>query len=232
MDATLESMRMRAMALGIKHAEDMSKSDLIRAIQSAEGKRPCFNQRACRPSDHHACAWRDDCEARLGHTRGLVLSSNVIAGHQVAHLLSSAYGWKMQVVSRDKQAYVLITEDQVDVVVADIDSTELGGLAVLAHTKRHWPAVTTYAITRNEDAYAKQLALDMGGCQAFFYLAKGKRGLDTHHGLAARIDEQLGRDKRSRLDSVPQQTKTSSAGDREQALFTLLKQNQHSEETE
>lgn len=164
-------------------------------------------------------------------TTGLILSDNMIAGYQVAHLLSSAYGWNMQVLRRDKQAYFSISEGHIQVVVADIDRAELGGLAVLAYTKRHWPSVTAYAITRNEDAYIKQLAQDMGGCQAFFYLTKHKPGLDMQRGLAFRISDQVEKEKRSRLDTARQPIPDAVADDQPRAFFALLKRNQQSEET-
>lgn len=118
---------------------------------------------------------------------GLVLSGNVIIGHQVAHLLSSARGWRMAVVDRDKQAYAHITQGRLGAVAADIDTSDLGGLAFLVYAKRHWPSVATYAITRNEDAYIKQLACDMAGCDGFFYLATGKLMLDMRSGMAKQL---------------------------------------------
>lgn len=36
------------------------------------------------------------------------------------------YGWKMQVVHKDKRAYTLIVQGNMDVVVADIDTVDLG----------------------------------------------------------------------------------------------------------
>ena len=118
---------------------------------------------------------------------GLVLSGNVIIGHQVAQLFSSTRGWQMQVVDRDKQAYGHISQGRMGTVVADIDTGDLGGLAFLVYAKRHWPSVITYAITNNEDAYIKQLACDMAGCDGFFHLSTGKLMLDMRSGMAAQL---------------------------------------------
>lgn len=129
---------------------------------------------------------------RVGHgpsasINGLVLAGNVIIGHQVAHLLSSARGWQMQVANRDKQAYAHIAQGRLVAAVADIDTSDLGGLAFLVYARRHWPSATTYAITDNGDAYIKQLAHDMAGCRGFFYLSAGKLMLDMHSGMAAQL---------------------------------------------
>lgn len=173
---------------------------------------------------------REPLGNKRGDGVGLVLTDNMIAGHQIAHLLASAHGSKMRVLRRDKQATLLISEGRVDVVVADIDRAALGGLAVLTYTKRHWPAVTTYALTRNEDAYVKQLAQDMGGCRDFFYLSKERPSLDMHRGLAARISAQMVREQRASLGGPTPPQYGASAEDQTPALFTLLKRNRLSEE--
>lgn len=167
---------------------------------------------------------------KRGGGMGLVLTDNMIAGHQIAHLLACVHGSKIRVLRRDKQAYSAISDGHVDVVVADIDRVELGGLAILVYTKRHWPDVTTYALTRDADAYAKQLAQDMGGCQGFFYLSKERPSLDIHRGHAARINAQMAREKNTRLDAPPQHGATPSTGNETPALFALLNRNRLSEE--
>lgn len=198
----LEDIRRHAKRLGIENADHMKKAELARAIQAKENMPPCFDQPWCRPSQHHKCDWKKECKAKLEPLHGLVLSSNVIIGHQVSTLLSSSYGWKMQVVHTDKQAYALILQDNMDAVVADIDGIDLGGLAVLAHTKHHWPSIKTFAITEDGDFYIKKLARDMGGCEGFFYLVKGRMEIDTHMGLGAQLMRRISKENRPHLPYV------------------------------
>ena len=183
----MDKIRRRAKALGIKHVERMNKAELIRRIQVGDGRYPCFDQQWCRPGQHHRCNWNADCQAHLEPVQGLILSGNVIIGHQVAALLHNAYGWQMQVTHRDKQAYGLILQGDMDVVIADIDAVDLGGLAVLAYAKHHWDSIITYGITESRDAYLKTLARDMGGCQGFFYVAEGRLEVDLRAGMAGQL---------------------------------------------
>lgn len=183
----MDEIRRRAEALGIEHAERLRKSELVRRIQAREGGYPCFDQQWCRPNQHHRCTWSDDCRAHLESVQGLVLSEQVIIGHQVASLLHAAYGWQMQVVHRDKQAYGLILQGRMDVVIADIDGAGLGGLAVLSYARHHWPSIVTYGISESRDSYLERLARDMGGCQGFFHVAEGRRELDTGTGMAGQV---------------------------------------------
>lgn len=186
-----EKIRLRARSLSIKHSERMKKNELIQAIQIAEGKSPCFDQQWCKPSRHQLCDWRYDCHARLEPYRGLVLSNNIIIGHQVATLLTAAYGWNMQIIHSDMDAYQIILQGDVDAVIADIDALDLGGLAALVFAKRHMPSIMTYAITRSRSLYLKRLARDLGGCQGFFYMAEGRKELDIHTGLTAQLIRQI-----------------------------------------
>ena len=184
----MDEIRRRAKALGIEHAEHMKMADLVRRIQVREGVYPCFDQQWCRPSQHHRCSWNADCQAHLDPVQGLILSDNVIIGHQVASLLRTTYGWQMQVMHRDKQAYGLILQGNMDVVIADIDAADLGGLAVLAYARHHWASIMTYGITESRgDAYMKRLAREMGGCQGFFYVVEGRLEIDTRIGMAEQI---------------------------------------------
>jgi len=124
--------------------------------------------------------------------QGLILSANIIVGYQIASLLS-AYGWRMQVVHTDRKAYALILQGSVDVVVADIDASNLGGMAVLFYCKHHRPSIRTFALTQGADAYLETLAHDMGGCEGFFYRTGGRLEIDTHAGMAARLVGSLDR---------------------------------------
>ena len=90
----------------------------------------------------------------------------------------------MQVTHRDKQAYGLILQGNMDVVIADIDAADLGGLAVLTYAKHHWASIMTYGITESRDSYLKRLARDMGGCQGYFYVVEGRLEIDTRTGMA------------------------------------------------
>lgn len=198
----IEDIRQYAKRLGIKNVDHMTKADLTQAIHAMENRPPCFDQEWCRPSQHQKCDWKNSCKTKLEPLHGLVLSSNVIIGNQVATLLSSSFGWQMQVVETDKQAYDLILQGNMDAVVADIDGINLGGLAVLTHTKHHWPSIKTFAITENADLYIKKLARDMGGCEGFFYLKKERIELDTHTGLGAQLISQDTKRRNPHLPNV------------------------------
>lgn len=121
--------------------------------------------------------------------QGLILSANIIVGYQVAFLLG-ACGWRMRVVHADRQVYELIPKGGVDVVVADIDAGGLGGMAALVYCQRRWPSITTFAITRGDDAYLEKLARDMGGSRGCFYLVDGRMEIDMHSGVAATLSRQ------------------------------------------
>ena len=56
----VEEIRPIAKAFGINGSK-MRKSDLIRAIQQAEGNFPCFGTAGAGDCDQAACRWRGDC---------------------------------------------------------------------------------------------------------------------------------------------------------------------------
>lgn len=119
--------------------------------------------------------------------RGLILVENLCLGYQLSTFLKKN-DWQMHVVRQDRQAYALILRGGLDTVITDIETSHLGGMAVMSYCKRHWPSVTTYAIARNGgDAYLKKLARDMGGCRGFFYLTDSRLEIDTGIGMAAQL---------------------------------------------
>jgi len=115
--------------------------------------------------------------------RGLVVAQNVVIGYQLASLFKQQ-GWHMQVVHRDYSAYEVILHQKVDVVIADIDSPSLGGLAVLVYCHHHFPGTETYGVLQGDDGDLKRLARDVAGCQGFFYLQSESLQLDTSRGMA------------------------------------------------
>jgi len=124
---------------------------------------------------------------RTAARNGVILAENICLGYQLSTLLQKV-NWHTRVLHQDRQAYALILSGKLDVVIADIESSHLGGLAVLAYCKRHWPKISTYAIARNnDDAYLNKLALDMGGCRGFFYLSPSRLEIDPGSGMAARL---------------------------------------------
>lgn len=116
----------------------------------------------------------------------LIMSGNVGIGHQIASLMKSL-GWRADVVHNDLQARDHILCSSIDVVIADIDTVDLGGLAILAFCHHRYPAVITYAIAQADDDYGKRAARDAGGCQGYFYLMKGKMQIDLRRGMAAEL---------------------------------------------
>lgn len=119
-------------------------------------------------------------------TRSLILIGNNNVGGQMASLLQGV-GWQVDVVHNDLQAHDRILSERFDVVIADIDAVELGGLPILAFCHHRYPAVITYAIAQANDGYGKKMGRDAGGCQGFFYLTKGKMRIDLNHGMAAQL---------------------------------------------
>ncbi len=56
----MQEIKKMATAMGIT-AGKMKKSELIRAIQSAEGNSPCFQTNASDTCSQKDCCWHDDC---------------------------------------------------------------------------------------------------------------------------------------------------------------------------
>jgi hypothetical protein len=56
----MQEIKKMATAMGIK-ANKMKKTELIRAIQSAEGNSPCFQTDASDACGQKDCCWHDDC---------------------------------------------------------------------------------------------------------------------------------------------------------------------------
>lgn len=119
-------------------------------------------------------------------TRSLILIGDSNIGYQMASLLKGV-GWQVDVVHNDLQARDRIVSKSFDIVIADIDTIELGGLPILAFCHHRYPAVITYAIAQANDAFAKKMGRDAAGCQGFFYLMKGKNQIDLNHGMAAQL---------------------------------------------
>jgi hypothetical protein len=62
---TIQEVRSIAKTLGIKTAR-MSKADIIRAIQAAEGNFDCYGSPADGYCDQEDCIWREDCLTSAG----------------------------------------------------------------------------------------------------------------------------------------------------------------------
>lgn len=118
--------------------------------------------------------------------RCLIMAGSPIIGHQIASLVA-ALGWQTDVVHDDIQARDHILTEAIDIVIADIDTVDLGGLAILAFCHHRYPALVTYAIAHAEDEYGKKMGRDAGGCQGYFYLEKGKMQIDLSRGMAAEL---------------------------------------------
>jgi len=125
-------------------------------------------------------------------TYGLVLAGNVTIGNQVASLLRHN-GWWTHVVYSDREAYQAIHQRNVDVIITDIESQNIGGLAVMIWCKNYHPSIIPYAICKKGQRDIMQLARDFGGCAGYFYL-KDQRPMevDVSQGMAARfVDSQV-----------------------------------------
>ena len=56
----IQKVRSIAKEMGVKSAR-MSKGEIIRAIQEAEGNFPCFGTALDGHCDREDCAWKEDC---------------------------------------------------------------------------------------------------------------------------------------------------------------------------
>lgn len=124
--------------------------------------------------------------AAMARKKCLILTGNTCIGYQIATQLERC-GWRVRVTHSDVNAYDRILREHMDVVVADIDTEDLGGLAILAYCHRHDPSISTCAVTAADDAYRNKLARDIGGCRGFFYLINGGLKIDSSRGMAAAL---------------------------------------------
>lgn len=56
----MQEIREIAKPLGVRPGK-LSKTDLIRAIQKAEGNNDCFGRGSAQECGQPACLWREDC---------------------------------------------------------------------------------------------------------------------------------------------------------------------------
>lgn len=57
----INEIQERARAMGITELEGMTKGEIIRAIQIAEGSRDCYGNLWRFDCLEYDCCWRDDC---------------------------------------------------------------------------------------------------------------------------------------------------------------------------
>jgi len=57
---TVDEIREMARLLNVKTGK-ANKSELVRAIQQAEGNLPCFNSNSSATCGQYSCLWRADC---------------------------------------------------------------------------------------------------------------------------------------------------------------------------
>ena len=133
-----------------------------------------------------APALSDGSRTRPGRARKkcLILTADTCLADQIAMQLEN-HVWSLHIVHDDKSTYTRIAKDGMHIVIADIDTVDLGGLAVLAYCHQQYPSIQTYAITPVDDDHRKGLARDLGGCQGFFYLMNDGLRIDASRGMAA-----------------------------------------------
>lgn len=116
----------------------------------------------------------------------LIVVEDARVGDQLVSLLTSQYpGWRIHVVQSDRMAYERLMAAVPDVIIADIDAVNLGGLALLAYCHHRDPSIATYAIAPANDGYRKKLARDLAGCRGFFYLLSEQLMIDSERGMGA-----------------------------------------------
>jgi hypothetical protein len=57
----IREIREIAKKKGVTGGKKMEKTELIRAIQKAEGNNPCFSTKPLDQCDQVNCLWREDC---------------------------------------------------------------------------------------------------------------------------------------------------------------------------
>jgi len=60
---TIQEVRSMAKSKGVKTANTMKKTDIIRAIQLSEGNFDCFGRASSGYCDQSGCGWKEDCAA-------------------------------------------------------------------------------------------------------------------------------------------------------------------------
>jgi len=121
-----------------------------------------------------------------GQQTCLILTSDISIGHQIADLIGWHWGQPQQ-AHDEVAAYSGIIKGKTNVIIADIDAVELGGLALLSYCHHQHPHITTFAITSYHDGLRKRQARELGGCKGFFYLEDESMRIDMTRGLAAQI---------------------------------------------
>jgi DNA-binding NtrC family response regulator len=99
----------------------------------------------------------------------LILAGDAGIGKTIATILGHCR-WQTKVVNSALQAYDCINNGCYDTVIADIDSSGIGGHAVLAFCYHRFPKIATYAIARPEDEDGKAKARETGGCLGYYHL--------------------------------------------------------------
>jgi len=135
----------------------------------------------------------------ISRRRCLILAADAVTGNQIAALLDVS-DWCVQLVHSDKRAYERMLQANMDLVIADIDAVDLGGLALLVYCHHHDHSATTYAIAPVNDGYRKKLACALGGCRGFFYLQNGSLNIDLCSGAAAALIGDRGKQEMSRYE--------------------------------
>jgi hypothetical protein len=121
-----------------------------------------------------------------GQQECLILTSNIYIGYQIATLLDGHWG-QPHVVHNEGVAYSSIVEGRTGVVIADIDTEELGGLALLTYCNHQHPYIATFAITSDDAKMYNRMVRELGGCKDFFFLEGGQMRIDHTRGLPAQL---------------------------------------------
>lgn len=120
----------------------------------------------------------------------LILAGNEEVGKGIAEHLQT-HDCQPHIVTDDKSAYTYLRKDRTQIVIADIDTEDLGGLALLTFCHQQHASITTYGISPVEDSHHKELAISLGGCRDFFYLKPNGQQIDTRRGIAASMAGRL-----------------------------------------
>jgi len=120
----------------------------------------------------------------------LILAGNEEVGRRIAEHLQT-HNCQPHIVTDDKSAYAHLHKGRTQVVIADIDTEDLGGLALLIFCHQQHASIATYGISSVEGSHHKELAISLAGCRDFFYLKNNGRHIDTRRGNGAGRDCRL-----------------------------------------
>jgi len=124
----------------------------------------------------------------MNSAQSLILSSRIIAAHQIATLLEE-HGWPSVVEHDVRRIGQLIDRLRPQLLIADIDSPELAAVRLLADFRQRHPLAGTMAICAGGNSQGMRIVRNLG-VDGFFYLQPHGKALDMQRGIPHRWNSQ------------------------------------------